>query len=174
VTVSLVVLAALCALLATSTLAAPRRPSVTNAMPSLDAEMLAQINAFRAQHHLVALAVSRQLTRSATRHSDEMATNGYFAHTSPDGSAFWRRIKAFYPSRSFGYWTVGENLLWSSPSVDATTAMQMWEQSPGHLANLLAPRWRQIGVSAVHVTAAPGVYRGMDVTIITTDFGARH
>jgi uncharacterized protein YkwD len=174
VAASLVVLAAICALLATSTFAASRQQSVTSRVPSLNAAVLAQINAFRAQHHLAALIVSRQLMRSASKHSVEMATDGYFAHTSPDGSAFWQRIKAFYPSSSFGYWSVGENLLWSSPTVDATTAMQMWEASPGHLANLLASRWRQIGVSAVHVTAAPGVFNGMDVTIITTDFGVRH
>jgi hypothetical protein len=26
----------------------------------------------------------------------------------------------------------------------------------------------------VHMTQAPGVYHGMDVTIVTTDFGVRH
>jgi hypothetical protein len=35
------------------------------------------------------------------------------------------------------------------------------------------PRWREIGVSAVHENAAPGVYKGLDVTIVTTDFGVR-
>jgi hypothetical protein len=35
------------------------------------------------------------------------------------------------------------------------------------------PRWREIGVSAVHAASAPGVYHGLPVTIITTDFGAR-
>jgi uncharacterized protein YkwD len=173
VAVSLVLLAAICALLAASTLSASRKHSVMSKMPSLNAAVLAQINAFRAQHDLTALTVSRGLTLSASKHSTEMGADGYFAHTSPDGSAFWQRIKAFYPSRSFGYWSVGENLVWSSPTIDATTAMQLWEQSPEHLANLLSPRWRQIGVSAVHVTAAPGVYHGMNVTIITTDFGTR-
>ncbi len=35
------------------------------------------------------------------------------------------------------------------------------------------PRWREIGVSAVHAASAPGTYKGMDVTIVTTDFGVR-
>ena len=51
--------------------------------------------------------------------------------------------------------------------------MQLWEHCPEHLANLLSLRWRQIGVSAVSETAAPGACDGMDVTIITTDFGTR-
>jgi uncharacterized protein YkwD len=166
-------LAVICALIAATTLGASRKQSVMSKMPSLDGAVLAQINAFRAQHNLVALTVSRGLMRSANRHSVEMAMLGYFAHTSPDGSAFWKRIQAFYPAKSFGYWSVGENLVWSSPTLDATTAMQLWEHSPEHLANLLSPRWRQIGVSAVRETAAPRVYHGMDVTIITTDFGTR-
>jgi uncharacterized protein YkwD len=173
VAVSLLVLAALSAFLAEATRAAPRHHAVTSRVPGLAAGVLADINAFRAEHNLVPLTLSRQLTRSATKHSDEMATDGYFAHSSPDGSAFWQRIQAFYPARSFGYWSVGENLLWSSPTVDAQTALHLWENSPEHLANLLAPRWRQIGISAVHVTAAPGVFHGLDVTIITTDFGVR-
>jgi hypothetical protein len=37
----------------------------------------------------------------------------------------------------------------------------------------LTPQWRQIGVSAVSVASAPGVYQGQRVTIITTDFGVR-
>jgi uncharacterized protein YkwD len=169
-----VVLVVACSALAASTLAASRQHTVTTRMPTLANAVFADINAFRAAHHLPALTLSRQLTASATRHSIEMGTDGYFAHESPDGSAFWKRIQLYYPSKSWGYWSVGENLLWSSPTTDAATAMQLWENSPEHLANLLAPRWRQLGVSAVHVTAAPGVFHGQDVTIITTDFGARH
>jgi uncharacterized protein YkwD len=46
--------------------------------------------------------------------------------------------------------------------------------SPEHRANILTPRWREIGISAVHVAAAPGTFQGREVTIITTDFGVRH
>jgi uncharacterized protein YkwD len=45
--------------------------------------------------------------------------------------------------------------------------------SPEHRANILDPRWRDLGVSALHVDAAPGVYQGLAVTIVTTDFGVR-
>jgi len=46
--------------------------------------------------------------------------------------------------------------------------------SPEHRANILTARWREIGVSAVHLAAAPGAFKGLEVTIITTDFGVRH
>ena len=50
----------------------------------------------------------------------------------------------------------------------------MWLDSPEHRKNLENPSWREIGVSAVHVAQAPGVYHGQEVTIVTTDFGVRH
>ncbi|HEY2354396.1 MAG TPA: hypothetical protein VGH79_05815, partial [Gaiellaceae bacterium] len=78
------------------------------------------------------------------------------------------------PTTNCTYWTVGENLLFSEPDIDATSAMNLWIQSPEHLANLENPDWRDLGVSAVHMVDAGGVYDNSDVTIITTDFGARH
>jgi hypothetical protein len=38
---------------------------------------------------------------------------------------------------------------------------------------LLTARWREVGLSAVHVNSAPGVYGGNAVTILTADFGVR-
>jgi uncharacterized protein YkwD len=102
-----------------------------------------------------------------------MGLKGYFEHNSADGTIFWKRIQRFYPQAAYGYWSVGENLLWSSPDVDPAQAMRMWMNSPEHRANILNPHWRQIGVSAVHIAAAPGTYQGLAVTIITTDFGVR-
>ena len=71
------------------------------------------------------------------------------------------------------YWSVGENLLWSSPDVDPSSALKMWFDSPEHKRNMLNARWREIGLSAVHVAAAPGTYGGREVTIITADFGVK-
>jgi uncharacterized protein YkwD len=102
-----------------------------------------------------------------------MGVDGYFEHASFDGTAFWRRIVRWYRSSGYGYWSVGENLLWSSPGVTPATALQLWMHSPEHRANILAPRWREIGIAAVHENEAPGLYRDLPVTIITTDFGVR-
>ena len=149
----------------------PRRPAAS--LSSLEQGVLADINAFRTQHKLVPLRLSASLTTAAREHSQQMGEQGYFAHESADGSAFWKRIKAVYPQGPFHYWAVGENLLWSSPDVDAQGALQLWVNSPEHKANMLTAQWREIGVSAVHVTAAPGTFDGQDVTIVTTDFGVR-
>jgi len=149
----------------------PRHPAA--ALSSLEQGVLGAINAFRTQHHLVRLRLSTALTTSAREHSRQMAAQGYFAHESADGSAFWKRIQRFYPAGSLRYWSVGENLLWSSPDVDANRALELWMNSPEHRANILTARWREIGISAQHFAAAPGSYKGLEVTIITTDFGVR-
>jgi uncharacterized protein YkwD len=140
---------------------------------TLNHQVLAAVNRFRDAHGLVPLRASGALDRSARQHSDEMGRLGYFAHSSADGTEFWRRIQRFYPAGGHSHWAVGENLLWSSPRVSAGRALAMWIASPEHLRNLLTPRWREIGISAVHVSSAPGVFQGQSVTIVTNDFGFR-
>jgi uncharacterized protein YkwD len=162
-------------LVATGLLAASafaRSRSETN-LHSLNHQVLAAINQFRVAHGLVPLRESAELDRSARQHSFEMGRRGYFAHASANGTAFWRRIRHYYPAGRDSYWSVGENLLWAAPSVSVGSAMRMWIASPEHLRNLLAKQWRQIGVSAVGVVRAPGVFHRQRVTIITTDFGVR-
>jgi uncharacterized protein YkwD len=170
--VTLALVASLCAFAAPVAVPASSAPKV--ALTSLESGVLQQLNAIRAQHGLHALRLSATLTDAATQHSKEMGADGYFEHASHDGTAFWKRIGRWYGSNGFGYWSVGENLLWSSPQVDPAGALQLWMNSPEHRANILTPRWREIGISAVHLQAAPGAYRGLEVTIVTTDFGVRH
>jgi uncharacterized protein YkwD len=157
-------------LLADSALATSRS---TKSLGTLNHQVLIAVNQFRAAHGLVALRESAGLDRSARQHSLEMGQRGYFAHSSADGTVFWRRIRHYYPSAGHSYWSVGENLVWASPSLSAAAAMKLWIASPEHLANLLSHQWRQLGVSAVSVTNAPGVYGGSHAIIITTDFGVR-
>jgi uncharacterized protein YkwD len=140
---------------------------------ALESQVLTDLNAVRTRHHLKPLRVSSGLGAAANEHSVQMARIGYFAHESANGASFWRRIQRYYSSRGFRYWSVGENLLWSSPGVGATAAVNMWMRSPEHRRNILTAQWREIGISAVHVPNAPGVYGGREVTIITSDFGVR-
>ena len=162
-------IAAVAAVATTGALASPRSHAAT--LSQLESSVLGDINAFRAQHGLAKLRLNTQLTTAARAHSQQMAQKGYFAHESADGSAFWKRMHGFYASAHS--WSVGENLLWSSPGIDGAHALQLWLASPEHRKNLVNPRWREIGVSAVHAVQAPGVYHGQAVTIVTTDFGVR-
>ena len=151
--------------------ATTQRPA--SAMSSLEQGVLANVNALRRQHGLAPLRYSSPLAAAAQQHSSEMASRGYFSHSSSNGSSFDRRIARYYPMGGRRYWSVGENLLWSSPDVDAAGALAMWFNSPEHRKNMLTARWREIGLSAVHVSAAGGAYGGREVTIVTADFGVR-
>ena len=137
------------------------------------AAILGGLNRIRRAHGLLPLGPSDELSQAAAQHTEEMAARGFFAHDSADHSAFWLRIRRWYPAAGWRFWSVGENLLWRSPDVDAAAAVRMWMQSPEHRANILSPLWRQVGISAGHFAAAPGAYGQHAVTIVTADFGVR-
>ena len=143
------------------------------AVASLESGVLEEMNTIRRSHGLQALRLSNSLSAAALQHSQSMASQGYFSHDSSGGGEFWKRVQGFYPQGRYGYWSVGENLLWQSPDVDAAGALQMWMNSPAHRENLLTARWREVGISAIHASAAPGTFNGLDVTIVTADFGVR-
>jgi uncharacterized protein YkwD len=103
-----------------------------------------------------------------------MGARGFFDHDSADGTPFWRRIERFYGGRGFRSWAVGENIFWQSPTtLGAITVVRSWLRSPGHRANMLSRDWRDVGVGAISLPRAPGVYGGAPVTIVTVDFGKR-
>jgi uncharacterized protein YkwD len=166
-------LASLVAILAlpTASSADPRTALTTSAQ--LQSSLLDQMNAVRASRGLARLRAARGLTVAAAVHSTSMARRGYFSHNSANGASFSRRIARFYSARGYRSWSVGENLLWASPDVAANRTLRLWLASPEHRANLLNPRWREVGLSAVHSTRAPGVYRNHPATVITADFGVR-
>ena len=102
-----------------------------------------------------------------------MGSKGYFEHESFDSTEFWKRIERWYPSKPRRAWSVGENLLYSSPDVAADEALELWMNSPGHRANILSRSWREIGMSAIHFESAPGEFDDSPVTLVTADFGVR-
>jgi len=172
-------LLALVAILAAAVVASPSGARTHDqgrtlaARDDLESGVLVEINALRRQHGLAPLRLNARLRAAADTHSAAMANRGFFSHDSVDGTIFWKRVARFYPQGSHGYWSVGENLLWSSPDVAPADALRMWLGSPPHRKNLLTSRWREIGLSAIHVTSGPGVFNNAPVTVLTADFGVR-
>jgi uncharacterized protein YkwD len=146
---------------------------VRSAESALETAVLSRINRVRRGRGLRALRWNKRLAAAADFHSRDMGKKGYFEHESANGAAFWRRIERFYPSRGFNSWTVGENLLWASDTYGSAFAVHEWMTSPPHRENILSRDWRELGIGAVTFQAAPGVYGGRTVTIVTADFGAR-
>jgi len=174
--VSLLVLAvalAVVSALAAGAGAASKPARTLAAADALEANVLAELNAIRREHGLAPLRLSEPLSAAADAHSRAMGTYGFFAHDSRDGSEFWKRVQRYYVPRGYRNWSVGENLLWSSGTLTAPTALRLWMKSAGHRKNILTRDWREIGISAVAVRSAPGVFGDRDVVIITTDFGTR-
>ena len=139
----------------------------------LESAVLDELNLVRLEHGLRQLRLSPSLTEAADNHSLQMVKAGYFGHESPNGSHFARRIKGFYKPRAIKRkWTVGENLIWRTDRLTARAAVTAWLASPGHRENLLGPKFREVGISAVRAVA-PGVYGHRRVVVLTVDFGAR-
>ena len=97
---ALVAVVGILVLPATAT-SSPNRRSV--ALSSLETGVLQQLNAIRAQHHLVPLTLSVPLTVASKQHTTEMGQDGYFEHSSHDGTAFWKRISRWYSTGRLPY-----------------------------------------------------------------------
>ena len=165
------VVAALVAVAAPA-VARPSGSTGTRGLTPLESGILLRLNAIRADHKLAPLRVNPRLAAAADKHSHEMVEQGFFDHNSASAS-FQQRLRRLYGSSSPGGWSAGENILWSPQGLDPRQALDLWMSSPPHRANILSRRWREIGVSAVARAAAPGVYGGHDVVVVTTDFGYR-
>jgi uncharacterized protein YkwD len=110
------------------------------------AALLCLHNQVRAQYHLPALKLNVKLQKAGATHSNEMVEDGYFDHTSPDGTTFVERIlDAGYAKPSDG-WTLGENLAWGTGDLSTPDGvMNAWMNSAGHKANILKRDYKEIG-----------------------------
>ena len=140
---------------------------------ALESQIVQAINVVRRGRGLRPLTVSTKLAAAAAQHTREMGVDGYFDHDSFNSTPFWKRIERWYPSTKWSSWSVGENIEYETPDLDAQQSVTIWMNSPPHRANLLSRTWREIGISAMHFDAASGPYAGKAVTIVTADFGAR-
>jgi len=127
-------------------------------------------NQIRAKQGLPLLKQNGKLATAAARHSSAMVNQGYFDHTSPDGTSFVERIlDAGYVKRNDG-WTLGENLAWGTGDLSTPNGlMDAWMKSSGHKANILKKAYREVGIGIrLGVPSDEGV--GATVTV---DFGAK-
>ncbi|MFL5825526.1 MAG: CAP domain-containing protein [Thermoleophilaceae bacterium] len=125
------------------------------------------INQVRRQHGLHALHVSHRLSRAARRHSRSMVAHRYFEHGDYLGRI--RQTGYFNGAHS---WSAAENIAWGSGRYATPMSIfRLWMNSSGHRANILNPRFREVGIG-IH-RGAPQAGAGAAATY-TTDFGAKH
>jgi len=132
---------------------------------------LCLLNKQRKAHGRRALKANRRLARAARRHARDMVERKYFSHTAPGGVSFVDRImRQDYVDPGQG-WTLGENLAWGSYQLATPKAIvRSWMNSPGHRANILNPRFREIGIGVVTGAPERGVESG---ATYATSFGTR-
>lgn len=133
---------------------------------------LCLINREREAHGEGTLRVNGALERAAQGHSVSMVEDDYFEHVGPSGSTPTARLKAagYIYSSQIGY-AIGENIAWGTMQLATPKAIvDAWIASPGHLANILDPRFRESAIGVV--PAVPSLLaHGQQGAIYTEDFG---
>lgn len=105
--------------------------------------MYCGINIVRHAYGLGFVRGSVPLNRSSLMKADAVRRCG-FSHT-PCGMAFSRTFKTagYLPARA-----VGENLAWGQGELGSPlNTLQLWLNSPPHRENLMARRWRDLGIA---------------------------
>lgn len=137
----------------------------------INAATLCLLNRRRTSRGRHRLRDNERLARAARAHALDMVRKRYFAHTTPAGVSFVDRIiHQDYVQRGQG-WALGENLAWGSYQLATPKAIvRSWMHSPGHRANILNGRFREIGIGVVRGAPQRGVEHA---ATYATSFGTR-
>lgn len=105
--------------------------------------MYCGVNVVRRAYRLGSMRGSGPLNRSSLIKANAVRRCG-FTHT-PCGMAFTRTFQSagYLPARAYG-----ENLAWGQAELGSPLhTLDLWLKSPPHRANLLARRWRDLGIA---------------------------
>ena len=132
------------------------------AASEITAEKIIELtNGSRKEAGLRALSPSQLLTLAAQGKAEDMFTNQYFEHISPDGVTPWYWIK----EAGYDYIYAAENL--AIDFVTAEGAHSALMKSPGHRQNILCANYKDIGVAVLS-----GLFGEKISIIIVEEFGA--
>ncbi|MEU7905830.1 CAP domain-containing protein [Actinoplanes sp. NPDC049118] len=139
----------------------PTRPSRPAPKPSgasqkFEAEVASLVNKERAKAGCKALNTDARLVKAARGHSQDMATNNFFAHTNRQGISSAQRVL----NAGYNWQRTGENI--AAGQRTPAEVMTAWMNSSGHRANILNCAFRDLGV---------GVATRGTTTFWTQDFG---
>ncbi len=126
-------------------------------LPAAETAIIERTNSFRADNKLAPVRPNAKLTAAARAYAQKLARAKELSHTL-DGTTPAQRIR----SAGYSYCQVGENLAslldtrGFTPGEYARRAVEGWENSPGHRANMLLPHVTETGVGlARSATTAP-------------------
>ena len=148
--------------------AASSNPAPSN-LRRVSAAILCLLNAERTSKGLAPLNSNGALRRASQSMANVMVKQRFFAHMTPGGKDVIDRVRPTGYVR--GNWSLGENLAWGSGALATPRAIvNGWMHSPGHRANIMYGRFKDIGVGIRLGAPGPGLSGG---ATYVTDFG-RH
>ncbi|MDE7218005.1 MAG: SafA/ExsA family spore coat assembly protein [Oscillospiraceae bacterium] len=115
-------------------------PQVADTVLQYESEVIRLVNQIRLENGLKALTANWELSRVARYKSEDMASQGYFSHTSPTYGTPFQMIQSF----GLSYRSAGENIAYGQRTPAAV--VDAWMNSSGHRANILNSSYTQIGV----------------------------
>lgn len=113
-------------------------PAVTTT--AQEDEVIRLVNVERSRQGLHTLTKNWELCRVARYKSADMASKGYFSHTSPTYGSPFQMMESF----GLRFSAAGENIAYGQRTPQEV--MTDWMNSPGHRSNILNPTYTQIGV----------------------------
>lgn len=132
----------------------PAQPQLTDvqikqAALAYEKENLDLLNVARTRAKLPILSWDEKVATVARSHSNDMAQNNYFSHTSPTTGSPFDRLQ--HAGILFGY--AGENIAYGQ--LDGIEVHMGWMNSAGHRQNLLNDKFKQLGVGVVFKEGRP-------------------
>lgn len=128
--------------------------------PGNNTQILTYTNIKRSTFGLDPLVANSILDNIASMRADDLFTNQYFDHESPDGKSASDLTKIV----GFNFTFLGENLALGNFGNDQKI-VDAWMASPGHKANILNKNYSELGVAVKE-----GIFKGEKTTIAVQIF----
>lgn len=125
--------------------------------------LLDMTNQKRQDNGLTKLVYNEKLGAAAAKKAQDMFSNNYWAHFSPQGKSPWD----FILSSGYTYTLAGENL--AKNFNDSSSVVDAWMHSPSHKENLLKPGYQDVGFAVVN-----GTLNGEETTLVVQMFGSQN
>jgi uncharacterized protein YkwD len=140
----------------------PLRSSLDSSKASLSNEgVFNETNQARISEGLQPLTFNTTLNKIAEQKLRDMFDKQYFEHISPSGKGASDLAK----NAGYEYIIIGENLALGNFK-DDKTLVDAWLASPGHRANILNNRYKEIGIAV-----GKDIYEGRTTWIAVQEFG---